>query len=241
MAAVFLLAFFFPGALVPAQADEAGIRDRAKKEILENSQYQRDLPFGDDGGSLQEKEWKRLREFPREKEKPQSFALPASLGAFLKILVYGFIVVALVLLVIWIVRAIMNRTPGSSNKADPRDKPLKRPGLPNKPPGGEIQIPKDWLARADRLAAEGKFGEALHLLLLGAIHSLSRSSRMTTKDSFTSRELLRRFTLAGEKKDAFQFLVLGTEKFLFGGQPPGQGDFESSRAHASLFLQKEKA
>ena len=101
-------------------------------------------------------------------------------------------------------------------------------------------IPEDWLAKADALASEGRYGEALHLLLLGTIRSLSRSARVTTKDSLTSRELLRRFTLADEKMKSFRFLVLGTERYLFGGMVPERGEFQSYRRHATLFSGKER-
>jgi hypothetical protein len=241
MGAVFLLAIFFSAASGAIQVDEAGIRERAKKNILENSKYQRDLPFGSEGEMLREKEWKRMREFPGERERGNVSVPSVGLGAFIEFLLYGFLVVVVLLLVFWIIRMIRERNEISFSKSNSRGKPKKKPRRAQAPSEEEeVLVPEDWLAKADALASEGRYGEALHLLLLGTIRSLSRSARVTTKDSLTSRELLRRFTLADDRMKSFRLLVLGTERYLFGGMVPERGEFQSYRRHATLFSGKER-
>lgn len=82
---------------------------------------------------------------------------------------------------------------------------------------------------ADRLAAEGRWADALHALLLQAIRSLSERSPTPLPPSFTSRELLALAPLSGEARQAFAAMVRAVEGAWFGGLPVGPEDYRENR------------
>jgi hypothetical protein len=84
------------------------------------------------------------------------------------------------------------------------------------------------LEDASRLAAEGRYGEAIHVLLLVAIRHLAERSRVTLPPSRTSRELARLLPLGAESRPVFAELVRAVELSLFGGVPAGPEDYERS-------------
>jgi len=85
------------------------------------------------------------------------------------------------------------------------------------------------LGDADRLAAEERWSEALHALLLQAIRVLSAGSPVTLRPSYTSRELLRLVPLSGEAQQAFAGLVRAVELSLFGGAQVGPDEYRENR------------
>jgi hypothetical protein len=92
---------------------------------------------------------------------------------------------------------------------------------------GDQFIDKDadsLFAEADRLAAEGRWDEAVHLLLLTAIRRLSDEFGAPRR-SRTSRELLSHFRLEGERLSAFRHLVAAVERVVFGEQPTDEATF----------------
>jgi hypothetical protein len=114
----------------------------------------------------------------------------------------------------------------------------KRPAVEVEPPpgsraGGDPGIELD---AADRLAAAGRFGEAVHALLLLAIGQLSGRSARPPAPSRTSRELVRLLPLEGAARDAFAALVALVERTLFGGCVAAVGDFQTARGQALLAL-----
>lgn len=82
---------------------------------------------------------------------------------------------------------------------------------------------------ADRLAAEGRWAEALHALLLQTIRSLGERSLTPLPPSFTSRELLALAPLSGETRQAFAGMVRTVEGAWFGGLPVGPEDYRENR------------
>ncbi len=88
------------------------------------------------------------------------------------------------------------------------------------------------LARARALAAEGRYEEAVHVLLEGGIGYLHALADFTLEPAFTSREVLARAPLTSDTRAAFKDLVMTVEVSLFGGLPVGSGDF--GRCEASI-------
>jgi hypothetical protein len=78
------------------------------------------------------------------------------------------------------------------------------------------------------LAAEGRYMEAVHALLLAAIALLSRRFRLPLPPSRTSRELLRALPLQGAAREAFAGLVGTVERSWFGGAAIGPEEYEAS-------------
>lgn len=86
------------------------------------------------------------------------------------------------------------------------------------------RLPAD-LQRARALAAEGRYDEAVHVLLHGALRYLHALASFSLEPSFTSREVLARAPLATELRPAFGDLVSTVEVSLFGGMAVDADDF----------------
>jgi hypothetical protein len=79
---------------------------------------------------------------------------------------------------------------------------------------------------AARLAAEGRYAEAVHALLIAAIRHFAERSRTAVQPSRTSRELVKLLPLGPDARAAFADLVRTVELSLFGGAPVGAEDYE---------------
>jgi hypothetical protein len=82
------------------------------------------------------------------------------------------------------------------------------------------------LRESRELAAAGRFGDAIHHLLLGAICDLERRVDISLAPSLTSREILHWRELPQSTLDALQHLVRAVEFCQFGGRAPSASDFE---------------
>lgn len=79
------------------------------------------------------------------------------------------------------------------------------------------------LTDADRLAAAGRFAEAVHALLMRTIEALAR--RIPVPRALTSREILDRARLPTEARQAFAELVAAVELTRFGGRGADAADY----------------
>jgi len=89
---------------------------------------------------------------------------------------------------------------------------------------------------ADRLAAQGLYAEAVHLLLLQALRHLTERFRVPLQPSRTSREVLRVLPLRPERREVLADLVRMVERSLFGGSTLGLADYEKGLGLARLLL-----
>jgi hypothetical protein len=207
-----------------ARPGEAGAKARA---ALADPRFQRTLP--DHAETYQRPSHARkpqsetVRDIPLEEPDAPDVSVPVlGAGAFLGKLVFiVLLVVAGVLLVTWIVREILERR---SRSAAPRSGPaaeVSRASAPEREPSFED---------ASRLAAEGRYAEAVHALLLAAIRHFAERSRVAVQPSRTSRELVRVLPLGPETREAFAELVRTVELSLFGGAAVGPEDYERNLA-----------
>jgi Domain of unknown function (DUF4129) len=93
----------------------------------------------------------------------------------------------------------------------------------------------DALSRADRLAAEGQFAEALHLLLLHSIDYLKRHLGGVHGPSNTAREILHRSRLPDTGRRSLGAIVDAAEVSYFGGRPVDGGTYATCRRHYQTF------
>jgi len=135
-------------------------------------------------------------------------APPWDLRLLFTILLYAALAVVLALAVAWLVRQL---GPGRARDAEVA------------PEGGPapLQVP---LEGPERLAAAGRYAEAIHALLLETLAALSRAARLAP--SFTSREILARVGLPDPAREALAGLVLAVEVSRFGGVPAAARDYE---------------
>jgi hypothetical protein len=152
-------------------------------------------------------------------EKPVDFHLPLGpLELLLRILLWGALGVLAFLAIAWLVRHL---APAA------RDAELAEPA-----DAAPVEIP---IASAEALAAEGRWAEAIHALLLETLEALSRAARLAP--SLTSREIVDRVPLPGRARDALSGLVLAVELSRFGGSPAAEDDYRACLARFHAFLE----
>ena len=91
------------------------------------------------------------------------------------------------------------------------------------------------LAEADRLAADGRFDEAAHLLLFRSIEDIDARRPRLVQPALTSRDIASAPDLPDEPRRAFQSIVLLVERSLFGGRRLARPDWEHCRAAYEQF------
>ncbi len=117
-----------------------------------------------------------------------------------------------VLLAISLVRHFVAPTPRQA-----RLTPLNLSGLGASPSDAAAKAAVR-LAEADRLAAEGRYAEAAHLLLLRSVADVESGRPGRIRPSFTSRDIAALPDLGAEPRAAFSLIAGVVERALFGGR-----------------------
>lgn len=86
------------------------------------------------------------------------------------------------------------------------------------------------LEEADRLAAEGRYDEAAHLLLYRSIADIDARRPQIVRPALTSRDIAGAPALPEGPRAAFARIVLLVERSLFGGRALGAGDWTACRS-----------
>jgi hypothetical protein len=93
------------------------------------------------------------------------------------------------------------------------------------------------LADADALAAEGRYAEAIHVLLHRSIAEFDKTKVAEIRDSLTSREIARLPGLPNAARTAFATIAAAVEASFFGGRDVDAKAFGTCRlAYASFAL-----
>jgi hypothetical protein len=85
------------------------------------------------------------------------------------------------------------------------------------------------LSDADRLAAEGRYAEAIHLLLFRSIEEIDAKRPHAVKPALTSRDILDLEALPSVARQSLSRLVTAVEWSFFGGRTVGPADFSACR------------
>jgi len=101
----------------------------------------------------------------------------------------------------------------------------------------EARTPDVVLGAADDLAAEGRFVEAMHVLLLQGLADIRRGLDEQFADSLTSREILRSTKLAETGRAALRDIVNRVEWTYFGEHPAALPDYAACRASFNALAQ----
>lgn len=112
-----------------------------------------------------------------------------------------------------------------------------RAWAPEETGGAETQTrePAIALGAADALAAQGRFAEAMHLLLLHALAVIRRRLDEPFADSMTSREILRSRQLPDGLRAPLREVVGRVEWSYFGEHPAAHDDYAACRASFATF------
>lgn len=102
------------------------------------------------------------------------------------------------------------------------------------------QVARDLLAAADRLAADGRFNEAVHLILLRSIEDIERFRPRTIRPALTARDIGAMPALPEAAKPIFARISAAVEKALFAGLTIEPAEFSACReAYARFALPEE--
>lgn len=144
------------------------------------------------------------------------FDLPPGLAEVL-----GWIAIAIVAIValVWLWRLLADRR-ASAVVEEPEAETA---------PALKRAAPSDLLAEADRLAAEGRYSEAVHVLLVGTFGGFAEAGARFVAPPLTSREVLADAPLRDSVKAALGELVSVVERAHFAGRTIGRGEFERCR------------
>lgn len=103
----------------------------------------------------------------------------------------------------------------------------------------DARAARDLLAEADALAAQGRYAEASHLLLLRSVQDIEKRQPRMVRVSLTTREIARLKALPDAARPAFALIGRMVERSLFGGAPVGADDFAKCRQAYEAFALPE--
>lgn len=109
----------------------------------------------------------------------------------------------------------------------------------------EAPAPSDWrpepeaaralLEEADRLAAAGRFGEAIHILLFRSIDDLAGRRPGLVRPALTARDIAALEQMPATARGAFARIAERVERSFFGGRAAGAEDFAHARGDYETF------
>jgi hypothetical protein len=105
------------------------------------------------------------------------------------------------------------------------------------PANGEARAPAAVLGAADDLAAEGRFVEAMHVLLLQSLADIRAGLDEQFSDSLTSREILRSTRLSDAGRASLRDIVNRVEWSYFGDYPAALPDYVACRESFNALVQ----
>jgi len=148
-------------------------------------------------------------------------------GGIAQVLLWGLLAVVVILFVVFIIR----QTSGMTGAEEPVKTADDAGEDPNRL-AAVIERPRD---DADQLAHEGRFADAIHILLLRTVHELASQNLVRITPAMTSREVLARVPLLGDSRTALAGLVTAVEVTWFGDDVPGAEDYARCRVQFELF------
>lgn len=135
------------------------------------------------------------------------------LGPFLNLIFWAGVALVVGAIVYVIVREVVRRLPQSTEEAK-ADQLIPVPEY--RPASARAQA---LLGEADRLAAEGRFGEAVRILLHRSIEDMEKVFPTAIVPSMTSREISTIEYLSTQGRTTFVKIAQAVERSLFAGRP----------------------
>jgi len=164
----------------------------------------------------------RLGEFLRDIFEPLGRALGMSWPTIQNVLIALAVLLALILLWVvvrpWIERFRLRQMP-----------PEEPDWVPDR--GAAVALLED----ADRLAQDGRYAEAVHLLLKRSVLHIAEAKPDWVLPASTAREIAQFPRLPERASAAFAMIAVRVEKSLFALRDLGEGDWQAARAAYSDF------
>ncbi len=105
----------------------------------------------------------------------------------------------------------------------------------------DVTTARSWLEEADRLAAEGRYAEAVHLLLFRSIEDIQTRRQGSVPRSLTAREIARLETLPDNARDGLAPIIQIVERSFFGGRSVDLQGWQAARDSYGRFAFGEAA
>ena len=102
----------------------------------------------------------------------------------------------------------------------------------------DIAAARGWLQEADALAAEGRYGEAVHHLLIRSIEDVGKRRPQLLRPAITSRDIAAASAIPAVPRTIFARIAALVVRILLCGQPVGHDDWSACRAAYSDFAEK---
>lgn len=210
--------------LVVAGLAGAPLAAAPRSPVTTDSRYQTELPLAgqhpaEGGGTRRPAPGGQAPRRAVEPEGREDSGGGSGLGDLLSGLApgVGWLLVAafLVTLVVLTAKVLLGRS-ADPEVALPKPEPADEPETRDRSP----------VALADRLAAEGRWAEALQALLGDVLARLGDRFRVPLPPARTTREAMRALPLKGDPREALASLVATEERALFGRQPVGPSDYD---------------
>lgn len=207
----------------PAQVSEQVVR-KSVSEITKSLDVQQRLPNEKDSRERESK-YERKSDSPYgDDDSDIRFTVPAP-GAIWELLQWVILGVALIVLASvvaeWFAQEWIARRQGAGGR------PLNAPLASASPSPVSAE---SALAKAEELAAQRLYAEAMHFVLLAALILLARDMGEEAPDSFTSRELLSVAKLQPGARQPLRSLVTAVERAWFGKTAASEDDYRNARA-----------
>ena len=229
LAVGFLVAIVLPAAKDLKAAEAQAVRE-AVEEVFSSDQIQKELPFSTGSGEGLRFESDGQGDLPDEFQlvppsEVKLFKLPKEVAEVLRVLFWAVMIIGLGLLVFFLVQEL----PMLRWRRD-RPETVGVPGdLWGAKAGGSDLADQATLDLADRLAAEGRFGEAVHVLLLYSLQVLRRHLDRKLSPSLTAREIVGLVPLSAERRDDLRLLISAAELCHFGGRSASATEYRGCR------------
>jgi hypothetical protein len=192
--------------------------DQAARRILSETEYQTELPEHAPRADP-ERGSRRTGVVDEDLGRIES---PDTLATVMRILWWIFVGVGLVVLLLWLGRELGARhEKAPSAAAAPGAMPRTAPPAPIDPEG---------------LAAAGRYGEAIHALLLRVLLELRRGARI--QPAWTSREVATRVPLEDTVREGLRALVHAVERVHFGGLPADEAEYRRCADDTTALLSR---
>ncbi len=225
-ALVVLCVALFSMAPWSAAADKAAIEraGAAARAVLADGRFQRELPSPSADDDKREAErppsGDDMRPPVRRAPRP-----PEAMGDVARVLLWGLVAVVVVLSIMFLV----NEAPHLRRRL------LGRGGAHPDEAAGDVGTGDSRrslggsLDEADRLARDGTYGEAIHVMLLSLVEALNRGIGRRLAHSLTGREIVGAAGLAEQPGAALSRIVGVAERGHFGGRVSSLADYEECR------------
>ena len=150
--------------------------------------------------------------------------LLAQFGPVLRFVFWGGLALAAALILWFIVREVLATR--FSRRAKPPAAMDWRP---------EPSAARELLEAADALAGEGRFGEAIHLILFRSIDDLTGRRPGVVRPALTSRDIAALSQIPPGPRGAFGRIAERVERSFFGGRAASAADFAAARGDYEAF------